>query len=121
MPAFRAQPKRKTLAELDKTADIPCLVTARAADVFKDGVPLSKLGNSRYKVAAATGLTVRRVQPEDGPQVLASGSVQTPRFFLLESGGLKVQPVGFQDAGEYTCTVSNPQGSVNATAALTVW
>lgn len=33
---------------------------------FKDSVPLSKLANPRYKVTAATGLTVRRVQPGDG-------------------------------------------------------
>lgn len=33
---------------------------------FKDAVPLSKLANPRYKVTAATGLTVRRVQPGDG-------------------------------------------------------
>lgn len=33
---------------------------------FKDAVSLSKLANPRYKVAAATGLTVRRVQPGDG-------------------------------------------------------
>ena len=33
---------------------------------YKDAVPLSKLANPRYKVSAATGLTVRRVQPGDG-------------------------------------------------------
>lgn len=33
---------------------------------FKDAVPLSKLANPRYKVSAAAGLTVRRVQPGDG-------------------------------------------------------
>lgn len=33
---------------------------------YKDAVPLSKLANPRYKVTAATGLTVRRVQPGDG-------------------------------------------------------
>lgn len=33
---------------------------------YKDAVPLSKLANSRYKVTAANGLTVRRVQPGDG-------------------------------------------------------
>ncbi|CAL8330871.1 unnamed protein product [Merluccius merluccius] len=187
LPSFTSQPKRKTLAELDKNVDIPCLVTGTPqprVEWFKDAVPLSKLANPRYKVAAATGLTVRRVQPEDGgifqcvarnaageaeahthlqvssvapafifpptyqavtegnaalftcqvsgapkpaivwrkgSQVLASGSVQTPRFFLLESGGLQVQPVGFQDSGEYTCIASNPQGSINVTAGLTVW
>lgn len=33
---------------------------------YKDTVPLSKLANPRYKVSAASGLTVRRVQPGDG-------------------------------------------------------
>lgn len=33
---------------------------------YKDMVPLSKLANPRYKVSAANGLTVRRVQPGDG-------------------------------------------------------
>ncbi|KAG7262579.1 hypothetical protein CRUP_028011, partial [Coryphaenoides rupestris] len=93
---------------------------------FKDGVPLSKLGNSRYKVAAATGLTVRRVQPEDGGYEGQRGPVYLPRpaeppktlhclekrapgvgqwvradSQVLPAGvrGLKVQPVGFQDAG----------------------
>lgn len=33
---------------------------------FKDAVPLSKLANPRYKVTAASGLTVRRLQPGDG-------------------------------------------------------
>ncbi|XP_066545960.1 protein sidekick-1 [Amia ocellicauda] len=56
-----------------------------------------------------------------GEQVLASGSVQIPRFTLLESGGLKLQPVSPQDAGEYACYASNSQGAVNATASLTVW
>lgn len=43
---------------------------------FKDAVPLSKLANPRYKVATATGLTVRRVQPGDGGifQCLASNA-----------------------------------------------
>ncbi|XP_056443232.1 protein sidekick-1 [Gadus chalcogrammus] len=186
-PSFTSLPKRKTLAELDKNVEIPCLVTGTPQprmEWFKDAVPLSRLANPRYKVAAATGLTVRRVQPEDGgiyqcvarsaagevqahthlqvssvapafisppthqavtegnaalftcqasgapkpaivwskgSQVLASGSVRTPRYFLLESGGLQVQPVGSQDSGEYTCIASNPQGSINATAGLTVW
>lgn len=66
---------------------------------FKDAVPLSKLANPRYKVATATGLTVRRVQPGDGgifqclahnaageaqayTQVFVSGEFDT-HFFLF--------------------------------------
>lgn len=56
-----------------------------------------------------------------GSQVLASGSVQVPRFTLLQSGGLEIQPIGFQDSGEYMCIASNSEGTINATATLTVW
>ncbi|XP_020658047.3 protein sidekick-1 isoform X2 [Pogona vitticeps] len=56
-----------------------------------------------------------------GDQILASGSVQIPRFFLLESGGLQITPVFLQDAGNYTCCAVNAEGTLNASAALTVW
>uniref|UniRef100_A0A3B3U2D7 Protein sidekick-1-like n=1 Tax=Poecilia latipinna TaxID=48699 RepID=A0A3B3U2D7_9TELE len=53
--------------------------------------------------------------------IIASGSVQVPRFTLLQSGSLQIQPVSIQDSGEFTCIVSNSEGTVNTTAALTVW
>ncbi|XP_042293989.1 protein sidekick-1 isoform X3 [Sceloporus undulatus] len=56
-----------------------------------------------------------------GNQILASGSVQIPRFLLLESGGLRITPVFIQDAGNYTCCAVNSEGILNASAALTVW
>ncbi|KAF6736385.1 Protein sidekick-1, partial [Oryzias melastigma] len=56
-----------------------------------------------------------------GLQIVASGSVQVPRFTLLQSGGLQIKPVSFQDSGQFTCIASNSEGSINATAALTVW
>ncbi|XP_053132295.1 protein sidekick-1 isoform X6 [Hemicordylus capensis] len=56
-----------------------------------------------------------------GSQVLASGSIQIPRFILLESGGLQITPVSLQDAGNYTCCAVNSEGALNASAALTVW
>ncbi|XP_076004254.1 protein sidekick-1-like isoform X2 [Genypterus blacodes] len=56
-----------------------------------------------------------------GSLVLASGSVQVPRFTILQTGGLEVQPVSFQDSGEYTCVASNTEGTINASATLTVW
>ncbi|XP_029008135.1 protein sidekick-1-like isoform X3 [Betta splendens] len=186
-PALTAEPKTKILAELDKNVDIPCVATGvpqPRVEWYKDAVPLSKLANPRYKVTAAAGLTVRRVQPGDGgifqciarsaagesqahtqllvssvaptftsppsdrtvtdgntalfscqtsgaPKpaitwrkgllVLASGSVQVPRFTLLQTGGLQIQPVSFQDSGEYTCIASNSEGTINTTATLTVW
>lgn len=54
-------------------------------------------------------------------QILASGSMQIPRFTLLESGGLQVQPVVMQDTGMYTCYAANSEGAINASASLTVW
>nr|XP_027812023.1 protein sidekick-1 isoform X1 [Marmota flaviventris] len=56
-----------------------------------------------------------------GSQILASGSVRIPRFMLLESGGLQITPVFIQDAGNYTCYAANTEGSLEASAALTVW
>ncbi|TRY87491.1 hypothetical protein DNTS_035314, partial [Danionella cerebrum] len=54
-------------------------------------------------------------------QILASGSVQIPRFTLLESGGLQIQPVLLQDTGVYTCYAANSEGAINASSSLTVW
>uniref|UniRef100_A0A8D2MIA9 Sidekick cell adhesion molecule 1 n=1 Tax=Zonotrichia albicollis TaxID=44394 RepID=A0A8D2MIA9_ZONAL len=54
-------------------------------------------------------------------QILASGSVQIPRFVLLESGGLQITPVFLQDAGNYTCCAANSEGALNAFVMLTVW
>ncbi|XP_040085931.1 protein sidekick-1 [Oryx dammah] len=56
-----------------------------------------------------------------GSHILASGSVRVPRFMLLESGGLQIAPVFIQDAGNYTCQAANSEGSLNASATLTVW
>uniref|UniRef100_U3IAM3 Sidekick cell adhesion molecule 1 n=1 Tax=Anas platyrhynchos platyrhynchos TaxID=8840 RepID=U3IAM3_ANAPP len=56
-----------------------------------------------------------------GNQILASGSVQIPRFILLESGGLQITPVFLHDAGNYTCFAVNSEGSLNAFVTLTVW
>ncbi|XP_012587401.1 PREDICTED: protein sidekick-1 isoform X2 [Condylura cristata] len=56
-----------------------------------------------------------------GNHILASGSVRIPRFMLLESGGLQIAPVFVQDAGNYTCYAANTEGSLKASAALTVW
>uniref|UniRef100_A0A663F5Z6 Sidekick cell adhesion molecule 1 n=1 Tax=Aquila chrysaetos chrysaetos TaxID=223781 RepID=A0A663F5Z6_AQUCH len=56
-----------------------------------------------------------------GKQILASGSVQIPRFILLESGGLQITPVFLQDAGNYTCCAVNSEGALNAFVMLTVW
>ncbi|KAJ8389678.1 hypothetical protein AAFF_G00115540 [Aldrovandia affinis] len=186
-PYFTAEPRRKTMGEVEKTMDIQCQargVPAPRLEWYKDSVPLHRLNNPRYRVIASMGLQIRRVQPNDagifqcfarnsageiqvhtyldvtsmapvlfrGPsditvtdgtvatftcevsgapkpaitwrrdtQILASGSVQIPRFTLLESGGLQITPVFLQDTGTYTCYASNSQGAINSTSALTVW
>lgn len=56
-----------------------------------------------------------------GERVLASGSVQLPRFTLLESGSLLVSPSHISDAGTYTCMASNSRGIDEASADLVVW
>ncbi|XP_076865315.1 protein sidekick-1 isoform X2 [Brachyhypopomus gauderio] len=186
-PYFTAEPRRKTMGEVEKSVDIPCQargVPTPKLEWYKDAVPLSRLGEPRYKLTSAGGLQVRRLKPDDAgifqcfarnaagevqvhtyldvtsmapafsalpanitvtdgavatftcqvsgapkpaivwkkdAQILASGSVQIPRFALLESGGLQVQPVMLQDTGTYTCYATNTEGSVNASADLTVW
>lgn len=47
--------------------------------------------------------------------------MRIPRFTLLESGGLQISPVFVQDAGNYTCYAANAEGSLDASATLTVW
>lgn len=70
---------------------------------------------------SATALTFPFSLCPSGNHVLASGSVRIPRFTLLESGGLQISPVFVQDAGNYTCYAANAEGSLDASATLTVW
>lgn len=56
-----------------------------------------------------------------GERILASGSVQLPRFTLLESGSLLVSPAHLADAGTYTCLATNSRGVDEASADLVVW
>ncbi|XP_077474176.1 protein sidekick-2-like isoform X2 [Stigmatopora argus] len=58
---------------------------------------------------------------QKGERVLASGSVQLPRFTLLESGSLLISPSHLSDAGTYTCMASNSRGIDEASADLLVW
>ncbi|XP_058232091.1 uncharacterized protein LOC131344117 isoform X2 [Hemibagrus wyckioides] len=41
--------------------------------------------------------------------------------FIVNAGSLIIRPVNRNDAGQYTCTVSNPVSSKTATASLTVY
>ncbi|KAI4533947.1 hypothetical protein MG293_016966 [Ovis ammon polii] len=56
-----------------------------------------------------------------GERILASGSVQLPRFTLLESGSLLISPTHISDAGTYTCLATNSRGADEASADLVVW
>ncbi|XP_010854785.1 PREDICTED: protein sidekick-2 [Bison bison bison] len=58
---------------------------------------------------------------QKGERILASGSVQLPRFTLLESGSLLVSPTHISDAGTYTCLATNSRGADEASADLVVW
>ncbi|NXD62073.1 SDK2 protein, partial [Eolophus roseicapillus] len=58
---------------------------------------------------------------QKGERVLASGSVQLPRFTLLESGSLLVSPAHLADAGTYVCLATNSRGVDEASAELVVW
>ncbi|KAI1886586.1 hypothetical protein AGOR_G00197330 [Albula goreensis] len=58
---------------------------------------------------------------QKGERILASGSVQLPRFTLLESGSLLISPSHISDAGSYTCMASNSRGIDEASADLVVW
>ncbi|XP_010001108.1 PREDICTED: protein sidekick-2-like [Chaetura pelagica] len=58
---------------------------------------------------------------QKGERVLASGSVQLPRFTLLESGSLLLSPAHLADAGTYTCLATNSRGVDEASADLVVW
>ncbi|XP_009080927.1 PREDICTED: protein sidekick-2-like, partial [Acanthisitta chloris] len=58
---------------------------------------------------------------QKGERILASGSVQLPRFTLLESGSLLLSPAHLADAGTYTCLATNSRGVDEASADLVVW
>ncbi|XP_069511212.1 protein sidekick-2 isoform X2 [Ambystoma mexicanum] len=58
---------------------------------------------------------------QKGERILASGSVQIPRFTLLESGSLLISPAHISDAGTYTCLATNSRGVDEASSDVTVW
>ncbi|OCT60398.1 hypothetical protein XELAEV_18046417mg [Xenopus laevis] len=58
---------------------------------------------------------------QKGDRILASGSIQLPRFTLLESGSLLINPAHISDSGTYTCTATNSRGADDASADIIVW
>lgn len=101
-------------AYLDATNVAPAFTQMPVDTTVTDGT--TAILRCEVSGAPKPAITWRR-----GNHVLASGSVQIPRFMLLESGGLQIAPVFLQDAGRYTCCVANTEGSLNASATLTVW
>ncbi|XP_060911472.1 protein sidekick-1-like isoform X1 [Labrus mixtus] len=77
-------------------------------------------GNTALFTCQTSGAPKPAITWRKGSQVLASGSMQVPRFTLLQSGGLEIQPVSFEDSGEYTCIASNSEGTINTTSSLVV-
>ncbi|XP_027944298.1 protein sidekick-1 [Eumetopias jubatus] len=104
----------QTYTYLDVTNVAPAFTQLPVDTTVTDGM----MAVLRCEVSGAPkpAITWRR-----GKHILASGSVRIPRFMLLESGGLQIAPVFIQDAGNYTCYAANTEGSLNASAALTVW
>uniref|UniRef100_A0A8C0N8A3 Sidekick cell adhesion molecule 1 n=1 Tax=Canis lupus familiaris TaxID=9615 RepID=A0A8C0N8A3_CANLF len=104
----------QTYTYLDVTNVAPAFTQLPVDTTVTDGMTATL----RCEVSGAPkpAITWRR-----GKHILASGSVRIPRFMLLESGGLQIAPVSIQDAGNYTCYAANMEGSLNASAALTVW
>nr|XP_060505591.1 protein sidekick-1 isoform X2 [Panthera onca] len=104
----------QTYTYLDVTNVAPAFTQLPVDTTVTDGMTATL----RCEVSGAPkpAITWRR-----GKHILASGSVRIPRFMLLESGGLQITPVFIQDAGNYTCYATNTEGSLSASAALTVW
>uniref|UniRef100_A0A8C2DXE2 Sidekick cell adhesion molecule 1a n=1 Tax=Cyprinus carpio TaxID=7962 RepID=A0A8C2DXE2_CYPCA len=107
-PYFTAEPRRKMMGEVEKSMDIQCQARGECLTYIEVTGLCLCVCLSAYVCTSDT-------------QILASGSVQIPRFTLLESGGLQIQPVVLQDTGMYTCYAANSEGVINANASLTVW
>ncbi|XP_057170964.1 protein sidekick-1 isoform X2 [Ursus arctos] len=104
----------QTYTYLDVTNVAPAFTQLPVDTTVTDG--MTAVLRCEVSGAPKPAITWRR-----GKHILASGSVRIPRFMLLESGGLQIAPVFIQDAGNYTCYAANTEGSLNASAALTVW
>ncbi|KFO25348.1 Protein sidekick-1 [Fukomys damarensis] len=110
---------------------MPCVIQNSSPDMSGQGSVARDVAPTFTELPADTTVTdgmtaVLRCEVSGAPKPAitwkrGSGSVQIPRFMLLESGGLQITPVFIQDAGNYTCYAVNTEGSLNASAALTVW
>uniref|UniRef100_A0A8C1JAF9 Sidekick cell adhesion molecule 2a n=1 Tax=Cyprinus carpio TaxID=7962 RepID=A0A8C1JAF9_CYPCA len=136
-PQFVKEPDRHITAEMEKVVDIPCQARGapRPAITWQKGQsPISHLSQRKIFITGDClvclififiSLSLPCVWPSlhlcTADRVLASGSVQLPRFTLLESGSLLISPSHLSDAGSYTCMASNSRGIDEAAADLVVW
>ncbi|XP_043941066.1 protein sidekick-2 [Protopterus annectens] len=104
----------QTYAYLAVTSIAPNITKGPSDSTVIDG--LSVILNCETSGAPRPAITWQK-----GERILASGSVQLPRFTLLESGSLLISPSHISDAGTYTCLATNSRGVDEASAQLTVW
>ncbi|XP_060058654.1 protein sidekick-2 isoform X2 [Erinaceus europaeus] len=97
-------------------------VTSIAPNITKGPLDSTVIdGTSAVLVCETSGAPRPAITWQRGERILASGSVQLPRFTLLESGTLLVSPTHLSDAGTYTCLATNSRGVDEASADLVVW
>ncbi|XP_060146194.1 protein sidekick-2 isoform X3 [Globicephala melas] len=147
-PQFVKEPERHITAEMEKVVDVPCRakgVPPPSITWYKDSAVVEVGRLSRFRQRSDGGLQISGLVPDDTgmfqcfarnaagevqtstylavtrERILASGSVQLPRFTLLESGSLLVSPTHTSDAGTYTCLATNSRGVDEASADLVVW
>ncbi|XP_064423550.1 protein sidekick-2 [Latimeria chalumnae] len=103
----------QTYSYLAVTSIAPNITKGPSDSTVIDG--LSAILNCETSGAPRPAITWQK-----GERILASGSVQLPRFTLLESGSLLISPSHIYDAGAYTCLATNSRGVDEASADLIV-
>ncbi|XP_023585201.1 protein sidekick-2 [Trichechus manatus latirostris] len=128
-PQFVKEPERHITAEMEKVVDIPCrakdllsLLTGIAPNITRGPLDSTVIDGMSVVLACETSGAPRpAITWQKGERILASGSVQLPRFTLLESGSLLISPTHISDAGTYACLATNSRGVDEASADLVVW
>ncbi|XP_040186925.1 protein sidekick-2 isoform X1 [Rana temporaria] len=97
-------------------------VTSIAPNITKGPLDSTVIdGTSLVLQCETSGAPRPAITWQKGDRILASGSVQLPRFTLLESGSLLLSPAHISDIGTYTCTATNSRGADEASADVIVW
>ncbi|XP_045680287.1 protein sidekick-1 isoform X1 [Phyllostomus hastatus] len=121
-PYFTAEPESRISAAVEASVDLACGAMDVAPAFTQPPVDTTVTdGTTATLRCGVSGAPKPAITWRRGNHTLASGSVRTPRFTLLESGGLRIAPVSVQDAGNYTCYAANTEGALSASATLTVW